>query len=165
MIFVTTGTQFPFDRLLSYIEEWLKDNANVLVVAQTGNTDFKSEKMELYSYLTPQKYDYYLKQASLIIGHLGTGTMIDAQKNGIPAILMPRKFELQEHRSEHQISTAKQFKDKKGIYIVEDKAQLFNLLDKIDTLTPPEKINNNTKQQLINFIKQNVLQNIDKIRE
>jgi UDP-N-acetylglucosamine transferase subunit ALG13 len=159
MIFVTTGTQFPFDRLLSFIEEWSNNNTNIRIVAQTGNTDFKSKNMELHPYLEPQRYAHYLKKAQILVGHLGTGTMIDAQKNGIPAILMPRKFELNEHRSEHQISTAKQFKDKKGIYIVDNKLALFSLLDQMNTLVPPEMTISGTKEQLVNFLKMKVLKN------
>ena len=159
MIFVTTGTQFPFDRLLSFVEEWSINNSDMHIVAQTGDTEFKSKNMELHPYLEPQRYAYYLKKAQVLVGHMGTGTMIDAQKNGIPAILMPRKFELNEHRSEHQISTAKQFKDKKGIYIVDDKLALFSLLDQMDTLVPPEITNNGTKDQLINFLKTQVFKN------
>jgi UDP-N-acetylglucosamine transferase subunit ALG13 len=159
MIFVTTGTQFPFDRLLSFVEEWSLNNSDINIVAQTGDTEFKSKNMELHPYLEPQRYAYYLKKAQVLVGHMGTGTMIDAQKNGIPAILMPRKFDLNEHRSEHQISTAKQFKDKKGIYIVDDKLALFSLLDQMETLAPPKMTNNGTKEQLINFLKTQVLKN------
>jgi UDP-N-acetylglucosamine transferase subunit ALG13 len=159
MIFVTTGTQFPFDRLLSFIEEWSNNNTNIRIVAQTGNTEFKSKNMELHSYLEPQIYAHYLKNALILVGHLGTGTMIDAQKHGIPAILMPRKFELNEHRSEHQISTAKQFKDKKGIYIVDDKLTLFSLLDDMKALVPPEMASNGNKEQLVSFLKMKVLEN------
>jgi UDP-N-acetylglucosamine transferase subunit ALG13 len=158
MIFVTTGTQFPFDRLLSFVEEWSHKNTEIQIVAQTGNTQFTSKNMELHPYLEPHRYDDYLKNAQIIVGHLGTGTIIDAEKYGVPAILMPRQFKLKEHRSEHQVATAKQFRDKKGIYIVDDKIALFSLLDKKESLLYPEITSNEKKQQLIRFLKLQVLE-------
>lgn len=156
MIFVTTGTQFPFDRLLYFVEEWSKNNTNIHIVAQTGSTVFKSQNMELHPYLEPKEYKRYLEKAEVIIGHVGTGTMIDAQKYGMPAILMPRRFELNEHRSEHQVATAEQFKGKTGIYIVEDQFELVQLLDRMDSLQPPRQEKIKEKEQLVNFLKMQV---------
>jgi UDP-N-acetylglucosamine transferase subunit ALG13 len=156
MIFVTTGTQFPFDRLLSFVDEWAAVNKKIHIVAQTGNTEFRSQNMELHPYLEPKEYKKYLEKAEVIIGHVGTGTMIDAQKYGIPAILMPRKFELNEHRSEHQAATAEQFKEKTGIYIVEDQFELVQLLERIDSLQPPRQEKIRAKEQLINFLRMQV---------
>jgi UDP-N-acetylglucosamine transferase subunit ALG13 len=156
MIFVTTGTQFPFDRLLDFVEEWSKNNTTIHIVAQTGSTAFKSQNMELHPYLEPKEYKKHLEKSELIIGHVGTGTMIDAQKYGIPAILMPRKFELNEHRSEHQVATAEQFKEKTGIYIVEEQFELVQLLDRMDSLLRPKQENINAKEQLINFLRMQV---------
>lgn len=119
MIFVTTGTQFPFDRLLSFVGECAAVNKKH-IVAQTGNAEFRSQNMELHPYLESKKYTKHLEKAEVIIGHVGTGKMIDAQKYGIPGILMPRRFELNEHKSEHQVATAEHFKEKIGIYTVED---------------------------------------------
>jgi UDP-N-acetylglucosamine transferase subunit ALG13 len=156
MIFVTTGTQFPFDRLLSYVDDWAKTNNKLRIVAQAGITSLKPTNMELYEYLTPVEYKKLIMQAKLIFGHVGTGTMIDAQKYQIPAVLMPRRFELKEHRSEHQIATANQFKAKTGIYIVENQIELIKVLDRLDSLVSPKQENSKARSLLVSFLKTQV---------
>ena len=155
MIFVTTGTQFSFDRLLSLLNKWSLQNREVKIVAQTGYSPLTFEFIETYPYLSPKDYKGYVKRAKVIVGHAGTGTIITAKENGIPAILMARQFELNEHRSEHQVSTVEPFNNIKGVYIVNDEQGLFQLLDNIDDLELPTNTVSN-REQLIEFLKKQI---------
>ncbi|MCI2285469.1 hypothetical protein L3081_21325 [Colwellia sp. MSW7] len=70
MIFITTGTQFPFERLLKIMDEWAQENSETEVIAQVGLTEFKSKFIESYDYLTPVIYESYVKKANVLVGHL-----------------------------------------------------------------------------------------------
>lgn len=128
-IFVTTGTQLPFDRLLKIIDQWASENKAVSVIAQTCSTTENYEHLTVKSMLAPSEYKQIVCSSNLIIGHAGVGTIITAHENEIPIIIMPRKFELGEHRNDHQLATAKKFADTQGVYVAEDEEQLANYLN------------------------------------
>ena len=43
MIFVTVGTQGPFDRLVRAVDKWAGMRARADIFAQTGPSDYQSE--------------------------------------------------------------------------------------------------------------------------
>lgn len=156
MIFITTGTQFPFERLLKYMAEWAVSNPKVKIIAQAGKTKYFSEGIATYEYLSPEDYLAIVKQASIIVGHAGSGTIITACEHGIPAIIMPRRFDLQEHRSEHQLGMAKEFSKREGVYIAYTKSQLFELLKQYKKLKPVSKEITQEKEMLVHFLKEKI---------
>jgi UDP-N-acetylglucosamine transferase subunit ALG13 len=143
MIFVTIGTQLPFERLLNYTEEWAALNPKVNIFAQIGSSNFLSDRLEITKYLPPRLYKEKVSKCSVIVGHLGTGTIIAAKKSNKPAILLARKFELGEHRNKHQEQTANRFRDMPGIYIVKNKQELFEMINKRKDLVSAEYTFNN----------------------
>ena len=134
MIFVTTGTQFSFDRLLLLVQKWAEVNKDVKVVAQTcsSNTHFKF--METKDFLNPSEYNLLVSSATVIVGHAGMGTIITAHEFNLPVIIMPRRLAFNEHRNDHQMATVSKFRGTKGIHIAEDEQTLFTLLDKSNQL-------------------------------
>ena len=73
LIFVTTGTQFPFDRLITQINSWAATELDINVIAQTANSTKKFEHIATVDFLSPDKYDEYSTNATVIIGHAGMG--------------------------------------------------------------------------------------------
>src|SRR5215217_2444665 len=108
MIFVTIGTQEPFDRLIKAIDE-LAPLLNMDIVAQVSNTVIEVKNMKALTFIPPDEFDNYFQQASLIISHAGMGSIITALTMNKPIIVMPRLASLGEHRNEHQTATAKKF--------------------------------------------------------
>ncbi|WP_147677621.1 glycosyltransferase [Algibacter pacificus] len=123
MIFVTIGTQEPFDRLIKLVDELAKDY-NHEIIAQVFNSNYKSENLTIIDFVNPKEYENLFKKADLIISHAGMGSIISALSISKPIIVMPRKASLGEHRNEHQLATAKKMGAIEGVYVVNGKEDL-----------------------------------------
>lgn len=156
-IFVTTGTQFPFDRLLQTIENWAENNQDFKVVAQTCSSKLNFKHVEAHEFLPPEAYKNIIKQSNVIIGHAGMGTIITAHETGLPVIIMARRFSLNEHRNDHQMATISKFRDTEGVYVADDEAALIELLNNIEKLDPCANTAPPSRQQLTQFLKQQIL--------
>jgi UDP-N-acetylglucosamine transferase subunit ALG13 len=111
MIFVTIGTQEPFDRLIKAMDD-ISLKMGVKVIAQVSSrSKLKVENMEVLDFISPTEFDRLFKEADLIVAHAGMGTIISALVNKKPLIVLAREKKLMEHRSDHQIATAKHFED------------------------------------------------------
>lgn len=131
MIFVTVGTQLPFERLLESIDIWAGKQADPNVIAQVGQTQYQPENFETVISITPNEYDRYLSEADVIIGHVGMGTIISGIKFNKPLILMPRHADKGEHRNDHQLSTARQFGKLSLVTIVDSQEELESALEEL----------------------------------
>lgn len=134
MIFLTIGTQLPFDRLVRAVDEWRADRPDAEVfgqIADPGETGYRPLNFEWRAMLSPQDFDEMLDRASLIVAHAGMGSIISALMRGAPAIIMPRRAEFKEHRNDHQIATAKRLGERPGVNVAWDEAELPKLLDKL----------------------------------
>lgn len=107
MIFVTLGTQDKhFSRLLEAVE---KLNIEEKIIAQTGSTDFKSNKMEIHRYMSAEEFEKYVKDARVIITHAGVGTIILGLKFHKKMIVAARRKEYKEHVNDHQMQILDNF--------------------------------------------------------
>ena len=152
LIFVTTGTQFPFDRLLSQINTWAATVPEINVIAQAANSTENFENITTVDFLSPAKYDEYTTNAEVIIGHAGMGTIITGFEKSKPLILMARKFQYGEHRNDHQQSTVNKFNGVKGVHIAHDDNELNSLLSRISELEPASNENSESRNNIINFL-------------
>jgi len=109
MIFVSVGTQLPFERLIKAVDQWSQQHPDVEVFAQIGDTQYRPQYMHYVTKLTPQQYVEKFDLASVVVSHVGMGTIIKGLENAKPLVLMPRVAAMGEHRSDHQLSTAKKF--------------------------------------------------------
>ncbi|MDQ7727264.1 glycosyltransferase [Halomonas sp. SpR8] len=114
MIFITVGTQLPFDRLLEYFSDWQK-NAGYTgkVVAQVGiGSRFTSNQVEMVETLTSEQYYQWFSQAEGVVSHAGMGSILSCLDYGKRGVFLPRQYTLNEHRNDHQLDTATAFKEK-----------------------------------------------------
>ncbi len=125
MIFVTVGTQLPFDRLIKRLDKWAEAHPEHEVFAQIGEGGFKPKFIKFKEKIGPIEFARHFDQAELIVAHVGMGTIIAGLENSKSMVLVPRKSGLGEHRSDHQLDTARKFEHFDLISIVED----INLLD------------------------------------
>lgn len=124
MIFVTVGTQLPFERLIKAVDDWAAANLEVPVIAQVGLTEYRPKHMTVVSKLDPDQYQLHFRQAQVVVSHVGMGTIISGIEAAKPLVLMPRLAEYGEHRNDHQLGTAKKFRHIKSIQIVESVEEL-----------------------------------------
>ena len=118
MIFVTVGTQLPFERLVAAVDSWSGTRSPRLdVLAQVGAGHLDYENLRCIRTLAGAQYSSVIADAELIIAHAGTGSILTALEHGIPMIAMPRDDRRGEHRDDHQIQTARQL-EKMGLVSV-----------------------------------------------
>ena len=124
MIFVTIGTVLPFDRIVRAMDDWASRHPEEKVVAQIGFGEFVPQHMEYFRATGADEYLEIVQAAKVIVAHAGMGSVITAQENGVPIVLMPRDMARREHTTEHQVHTAEWLKDKPGIFVAKDESEL-----------------------------------------
>jgi UDP-N-acetylglucosamine transferase subunit ALG13 len=135
MILVTIGTQLPFDRLIKYVDNWAKNSSESnSIVAQVGSSDFKSDNMTILKTIEPELFEKYISQSDIIISHAGMGSILTALRVKKPIIIVPRSAAFCEHRNDHQLATARSFKDSVGVYVATTESELTELLENKDKL-------------------------------
>ena len=152
VIFVVTGTQAPFDRLLSIIDKWAGNQDKFSVIAQIANSELKFKNMTCFNYLEPDIFNGYFNNAEVIIGHAGMGTVIKALENEKRLVVFPRLVKYNEHRNDHQYHTANSF-DKLGlINVAYSESELLNYLDVPDSIHKKDRIDNKAEQKLLDSL-------------
>lgn len=129
MIFVTVGTQLPFERLIKAIDEWAAAHPDVPVFAQIGLTEYQPQHMEVVKKLDPVSYQDYFSRAKVVVSHVGMGTIIAGLEAAKALVLMPRLAKLGEHRNDHQLGTAAKFQHFQNITIVNSPDELKSSVD------------------------------------
>jgi UDP-N-acetylglucosamine transferase subunit ALG13 len=110
MIFLTVGTQFPFDRLVESVDAALaRNNHDCKIVAQIGSSSYSPRNFEAVALLEKEQFDKYVQQASCIISHAGVGIITTALDNQKPLLVMPRLRRHREVVNDHQLAIAKKF--------------------------------------------------------
>ncbi len=137
-IFVATGTQLAFDRLIKAIDEWSQINPGHEVFAQTGPSGYKPTHMEHRGFITPEVFAEKSGNADVIIAHAGTGSIFTALELQTPLIVMPRRAKYNEHRNDHQVATVERFEATPGVNVAYDEHQLRKMLDNLEGLSQPE---------------------------
>lgn len=128
MIFVTVGSQMPFDRLIKAVDAWAGNHREYEVEAQIGNSAYEPQFMAFSKTLTPSEFAARMAEASVVVAHAGMGTIISAAEFGKPMVLLPRRGNLRETRNDHQIATAKWLASKPGISVAYSEDELAEIL-------------------------------------
>jgi UDP-N-acetylglucosamine transferase subunit ALG13 len=136
-IFVTVGTQLPFDRMVQTVDEWAADH-DVDVFAQVGPAQYEPRHIRYRDFIDPATFEREYGQADLVVAHAGTGSVFSALQMGKPIVIMPRVAALGEHRNDHQQATAARFREIPGIHVAEDEQRLLELLGDLGGLTAPD---------------------------
>jgi UDP-N-acetylglucosamine transferase subunit ALG13 len=153
MIFVTVGSQMPFDRLISAIDEWAGRNPGHDVYAQIGNSTLRPRHMRFTGVMTPAEFSQALRDAQLIVGHAGMGTIITALELGKQLVVMPRLGSLHETRNDHQVATARHFGTQGRVIVAADEAELPGKLDYAITLNGSAPIESQASPRLLATIR------------
>jgi UDP-N-acetylglucosamine transferase subunit ALG13 len=153
MIFVAVGTQFPFDRLIRYVDEWCGANQHQ-GIAQIAEGEYLPKHMQYEKFMTTDVFNQHLKSADLIISHAGMGNIITAVEAHKPIIVMNRQFELGEHRNNHQADGLEWMGQLPGVYTASTQEQLLALLNHLPDLKPANGKAGVRRQALIDFIDQ-----------
>jgi beta-1,4-N-acetylglucosaminyltransferase len=110
MIFLTVGTQFPFDRLVRTIDELLGNGTlNDSVFGQIGASTYQPKNFPAVPALDKRAFDQHFEQAQAIISHGGTGSIMMAIDRHKPLLAMPRLRRFGEVVNDHQVGFSIRF--------------------------------------------------------
>ncbi len=135
MIFLTVGTQLPFDRLTRAMDEWCGEHAkNTEVFGQIGiigPNSYIPQNFEWAQKISPDDFTRRVKSATAVVGHAGMGSIITAMTFRKPTVIMARRAHLGEHRNDHQEATLQRFKSRSGLHAVANAVELSQQLNGI----------------------------------
>lgn len=129
MIFATVGTQLPFDRLLSGLDDWAQSQPGLRVLAQTGRTGSDFSHMDCRRFMPPATFADAIDCARVIVSHAGMGSILTAAELGKPIVIMPRRATYGEHRTDHQLATASEMSQLPNVTVAYDSDDLGQALD------------------------------------
>ena len=154
MIFVTVGSDLPFDRLVQAVDQWAHRRNMKDVFAQIGEAGYKPGFIASKKFLGPTEFRDRFASASLIISHAGMGTILSALQHEKPILVMPRLAGLREVRNEHQLATSRRLLEMGKINVAFDVDELTRKLDHLDDLKPREKITPFAGPELISALRE-----------
>lgn len=153
MIFVTVGSQEPFDRLIRAVDEWARLRARSDVFAQIASSRIRPQHIEFTHSIEPSEFNRVMREARVIVAHAGMGSIISALELGKPIVVMPRRHEFRETRNDHQVATAERFGAQGRIIVAHDEQDLPAKLDHALTLGDTERIHTQASPRLIATIR------------
>lgn len=153
MIFVTVGTDLPFDRLVRTVDDWAAANGRRDVFAQIGETDWQPQHIACSKFLQPTEFTRRFAEAEVVVAHAGMGTILSALQWEKPILVMPRRASLGEQRNEHQLATARHLSEMGKINVAMDETELRGMLDGLSELRPRERIGAYASDTLITALR------------
>jgi UDP-N-acetylglucosamine transferase subunit ALG13 len=154
VIFVTVGTELPFDRLIGVVDEWAGRTGRADVFAQIGGSDRQPQHIRYKNFIEPAEYAQRFAQADVIVSHAGMGTILSALQFQKPIVVMPRRAALQEHRNEHQLATARRLAALGKITVALNEAELRQQLERLGELKAQERIGAYASEGLISALRE-----------
>lgn len=149
MIFVTVGSQTPFDRLIHAVDEWAKLHPQYEVFAQIANGTCLPQHMKFTAFMSPAEFAQAIRTAQVIVAHAGMGTIISALELGKQVVVMPRVAARHETRNDHQVATARRFGAQGRIIVANDEVDLPAQLDHAVTLGESARIGAEASTRLL----------------
>jgi exopolysaccharide biosynthesis glucuronosyltransferase PssE len=154
MIFVTVGSDLPFDRLVRVVDEWAAESGRDDVFAQVGATEWRPAHIGWTDFLQPPEFARRFAEADIVIAHAGMGSILSALQWEKPILVMPRRATLGEVRNEHQSATARHLASMGKINVAMDESELRNKLGSLEALRPRERIGPYASDSLIKALRE-----------
>lgn len=140
MIFLAVGTQFPFDRLVKTLDEYLEAGIiNEEIFGQIGETSYVPRNFKSVAFLEKNKFDEMLINASGVIGHAGIGIMQTSLENNKPLLVMPRLKKYHEVVHDHQVEIAKKFEEHGYILVAYKEEDLSEKIREMKDFVPRKR--------------------------
>jgi UDP-N-acetylglucosamine transferase subunit ALG13 len=125
VIFVTVGSQMPFDRLIRAVDEWAAQNATPDgVLAQIGRAEYLPRSMSAVESMPPAHFRELVQNCTVMVAHAGMGSILTALEFGKPIVVLPRRGNLRETRNDHQVATAQWLASRPGVFVAMEEGRL-----------------------------------------
>jgi UDP-N-acetylglucosamine transferase subunit ALG13 len=117
MIFVTTGTCEPFDRLLRAVDAASIDEE---LVVQHGFSAVRPRGARCVEFLPFTELVELVREARVVVTHAGVGTVLTALANGKRPVVVPRRAGAGDAIDDHQLEFARRVAAGGLVTLVED---------------------------------------------
>lgn len=135
MIFVTAGTQLPFERLHAAVVLLAGHHPDVNFVYQAGpggsGHDSLPENLEVADFYSPDEYERFVREALFVVTHAGMGNVITCIEKEKSFVMFPRLAANNEHRNNHQLDSAQAVSEITGIPFFIEEAELVDYLGRV----------------------------------
>lgn len=149
MLFVTVGTQLPFDRLVRTVDDWAADAGRCDVFAQIGPGAWRPRHVEWVEFMSPADFESRASTADMLVSHAGMGSILTALEMARPIIVLPRRASLGEHRNDHQLATARWLRALGKIIVAFDEGELRARLDNLAEISAATRIGHDASAELL----------------
>lgn len=149
MIFVTVGTDLPFDRMMKVVDRWAREAGRRDVFAQIGHGGWHPTYVSYVEMLKPCEFKQKLVEASVIVAHAGMGTILSALSHRKPILVMPKKASLGEQRNEHQLATSRYMLGLGMVTVAFDETELRTRLENIEQIGTCNPIGTAASEELV----------------
>ena len=140
MIFLTVGTQFPFDRLVKAIDELMEQSDfDEDIVAQIGNSMYQPKRFRAVASMRKDIFDKHMHDASCIISHAGMGTITMALEAPKPLLVLPRRKIYAEVVNDHQVAIAQKFEQLGHLLAAYEVEEIPEKLEQLKTFVPQKR--------------------------
>lgn len=160
MIFLTTGSMLPFDRLIRTVDEAIVSGIiKEPVFGQIGESSYLPKNFQYERFLDTENYNSQFDKASLVIGHAGIGVIVTALSKNVSLLIMARQKEFGEHVNDHQVSTASKF-EALGHVLTFEPDTLKQKLELVKDFEPTPRVPNaaGLGDKIANFLSSNINQ-------
>lgn len=139
MIFLTVGTEYPFDRLIKKMDDAV-GSGDVFddVFAQIGKGKYRPVNMSWAEMLSRDEFDNRLVESAAVVSHAGMGTIIRCIELRKPLLVVPRRSAYGEHVNDHQVSTARKLVARDDLLVVDDVDQMLEGIRRLEVFEPSE---------------------------
>jgi UDP-N-acetylglucosamine transferase subunit ALG13 len=140
MIFLTVGTQFPFDRLVKAVDKAAGINGfDEKIVAQIGDSSYCPKNFEAAPSVEKAVFDQYFAEANSIISHAGMGTITMALDHRKPLLVMPRMKKYGEVVNDHQLAIARKFEQLGYLLVAYNSEDVPDKIKQLKSFVPQER--------------------------
>lgn len=164
MIFVTVGThEQPFNRLLQELDKLKSEGAiDEDIFIQTGYSTYVPQHCEWSKMLAYKDMKQKINDAHIVITHGGPASFIMPLQVGKIPIVVPRKFEFNEHVNDHQVdfvhAVAARMHNIVPVYEISDLGEAIRNYDRVvSTMSVDVQSNNAVFNQRLEEIVQGLL--------
>jgi beta-1,4-N-acetylglucosaminyltransferase len=141
VIFLTVGSRYGFDRLVRAVDDMVdRGEIQEEITAQIGLGGYVPRHMAYERFMEGPRYDARMRDANMLIGHAGSGTISLAVANCKPLLVLPRLKRYHEHVNDHQVATARKFEELHHVLAATDAADLPERFAELPSFVPARRV-------------------------
>lgn len=152
-VFLVVGTLFPFDRMVMEVDRWAEGKTDIEVVGQVGYGKYKPKNIKSFPMLKAGDFNRIFEESDLVITHAGMGIILKSLVANKPIIVLPRKLELNEHTTDHQMATAIALEKMDYVQIAWETDELLKHLETPEEIQSKRKIEAFASKPLIDSLR------------